>query len=252
MEGLDLEMATEFLLIAATLIELKLRRLLPEREGVELDEELELLKAHDLLLAKLLECKTFKEAAQMLEQLANRAARSVPRTVGMEERFLNLTPDPLAGLKPVALRDAFLRVLERASAPAPVPGVRLDHVTPIRLTVAEIVGELARVMPIRGAATFRASSRRPWSSGSTSSCTSSPYSSCTSRGGSTSTARELGDLTVRWRPDGPDGPDEGSADPLAWVDLPGDTDLAFDGDDAADHVSVSAGPSLDDVDAYEG
>ncbi len=63
MEALDLEVATEFVLIAATLIELKCRRLLPGRDDVDLDEELAVWEERDLLLARLLECKTFKDAA---------------------------------------------------------------------------------------------------------------------------------------------------------------------------------------------
>ena len=85
---LDLEVATEFLLIAATLIELKTRRLLPGRDDVDLDEELALWEERDLLLARLLECKTFKDAAAALQRLAARAELSHPRTAGLEEPFL--------------------------------------------------------------------------------------------------------------------------------------------------------------------
>ena len=67
METLDLDVATEFLLIAATLVELKARRLLPGLDDLELDEELLRFEERDLLLARLLECKTFKDAAQALE-----------------------------------------------------------------------------------------------------------------------------------------------------------------------------------------
>src|SRR5947199_6362309 len=95
---LDLDVATEFLLIAATLIELKARRLLPGRDDVELDEELALWEERDLLLARLLECKTFKDAARALERLADRAELSQPRRAGMEERFVGLVPDVLAGV----------------------------------------------------------------------------------------------------------------------------------------------------------
>src|SRR5829696_3743664 len=70
LDVLDLDIATEFLLIAATLIELKSRRLLPGDEGLELDDELALWEERDLLLARLLECKTFKDAARVLARLA--------------------------------------------------------------------------------------------------------------------------------------------------------------------------------------
>ncbi|HAY70089.1 MAG TPA: segregation/condensation protein A, partial [Acidimicrobiaceae bacterium] len=73
MDTLELEVATEFLLIAATLVELKSRRLLPDPPGSDLDEELALWEERDLLLARLLECKTFKDAAQSLQVLSAEA-----------------------------------------------------------------------------------------------------------------------------------------------------------------------------------
>ena len=98
MERLDLDVATEFLLIAATLVELKARRLLPSGEDVELDEELLRFEERDLLLARLLECKTFKDASKVLERRLRQAARSMPRTAGPEEPFRSLAPDPLASV----------------------------------------------------------------------------------------------------------------------------------------------------------
>src|SRR4051794_22960240 len=71
MENLDLEVATEFLLIAATLVELKTRRLLPEDAQIDLDDEFSLWEERDLLLARLVECKTFKDAARLLAGLAD-------------------------------------------------------------------------------------------------------------------------------------------------------------------------------------
>ena len=67
--GVDLELATEFLLIAATLVELKTRRLLPDRTDGDLDEEFGLWEERDLLLSRLLECKTFKTAASIFRQI---------------------------------------------------------------------------------------------------------------------------------------------------------------------------------------
>ena len=151
MEGLDLDVATEFLLIAATLVELKARRLLPDEDGIDLDDELALWEERDLLLARLLECKTFKDAAVVLRRIELEASRSVPRLAGMEERFADLAPDLLAGLTVDSLRDAFLR----ASAPKPVPRVHMDHVAPIRLSVAEAVEELVDELPRVGRIGFR-------------------------------------------------------------------------------------------------
>lgn len=151
LEQLDLDVATEFLLIAATLIELKTRRLLPGRDGIDLDEELGLWEERDLLIARLIECKTFKDAGVAIERLAARAARSLPRTAGMEERFLSLVPDVLAGVTPVRLHGAFVR----ACTPRPVARVDLDHVAPIRLSVTDAVDALVRDLPRAGSGTFR-------------------------------------------------------------------------------------------------
>ena len=151
MQHLDLELATEFLLIAAILVELKTRRLLPGRDDVDMDEELALWEERDLLLARLLECKTFKDAAGELTRLAGLAARSAPRAVGLEERYLSLAPDMLAGVTPDDLRSAFLR----AVTPKPVPHVDMDHVAPIRISVADAVAELVDELPRTGRITFR-------------------------------------------------------------------------------------------------
>jgi segregation and condensation protein A len=151
MEDLDLDVATEFLLIAATLVELKAKRLLPGDDDIDLDEELALWEERDLLLARLLECKTFKDAAVALAVLAADAGRSVPRLCGPDERFAGLAPDLLAGTTPEQLRDAFLR----ATAPKPVPRVELEHVAPIRASVTDAVEELLDELPRAGVLTFR-------------------------------------------------------------------------------------------------
>jgi segregation and condensation protein A len=151
MEIFDLEIATEFLLIASTLVELKARRLLPGREDIDLDEELALWEERDLLLARLLECKTFKDVARVLAGLSDVAAKCFPRIAGLDERYSSLAPDPLEGLSPRRLRDAFLR----ATAPKPVPKVDLFHVNPIKMTVAEAVEELVDELPRAGRISFR-------------------------------------------------------------------------------------------------
>jgi segregation and condensation protein A len=147
----DLEIATEFLLIAATLVELKARRLLPGDDRLDLDDELALWEERDLLLARLLECKTFKDAARELAHLSAMAGRSMPRTSGMEDQFLDLTPDLLSGVTPAKLRAAFLR----AVTPKPVPKIDLFHVAPIRASVHEAVAELVDELPRVGRITFR-------------------------------------------------------------------------------------------------
>jgi segregation and condensation protein A len=143
MEAVDLEIATEFLLIAATLIELKSRRLLPNPEDLELDEELLRFEERDLLLARLLECKTFKDAANAITQLMRLEDRTVARSMGPEEPFRSMVPDPLERVKPVALRAAAVRALE---AP-PEPRLEADHIAPIRVSVAEAIGVVLALLP---------------------------------------------------------------------------------------------------------
>lgn len=151
LQELDLDITTEFLLIAATLVELKARRLLPGADGIDLDDELALWEERDLLLARLIECKTFKDTAAALARLSALASRSVPRRLGPEERFAELAPDLLAGVRPADLRAAFLR----ATAAKPHPRIDLDHVAPIRVSVTDAVAELAEELPRLGPVTFR-------------------------------------------------------------------------------------------------
>jgi segregation and condensation protein A len=151
MQSLDLDIATEFLLTAAVLVELKTRRLLPGRNDIDLDEELALWEERDLLIARLLECKTFKDAAHAIERLADRAGLALPRTAGIEEAFLGVAPDLLAGVTPDQLAAAF----GRAAEPKPIPHVDMEHVAPIRASVAESVADLVTKLPTLGPTTFR-------------------------------------------------------------------------------------------------
>ena len=149
---LDLDVATEFLLIAATLVELKARRLLPGLEDAELDEELLRFEERDLLLARLLECKTFKDAAAAFEARIRRAQRSVPRRAGPEEPYRFLEPDPLERVRPEALRAAALRVF---TAVPPVV-VDTEHIAPVRASVRDAVETVLRLLPESEPMSFRA------------------------------------------------------------------------------------------------
>ncbi len=151
MEGLDLEVATEFLLIAATLVELKARRLLPGLDEAELDEELPRFEERDLLLARLLECKTFKDAARALQAQMRAADQSLPRTAGPDEPFRSMAPDPLESVAPSMLLAAAMRAL----APKPSPRVDTDHVAPIRASVRDAVEAVLAVLPESTPMTFR-------------------------------------------------------------------------------------------------
>lgn len=151
MQLLDLDVATEFLLIASTLVELKTRRLLPGREDMDLDEELALWSERDLLLARLLDCKTFKDVAAVFSQLTDRASLSFPRRSGPDERFADLLPDILEGVTPARLQRAYLRVTQ----PKPPTSIDLFHVAPIRASVADALMELLETLPKLGKVTFR-------------------------------------------------------------------------------------------------
>lgn len=151
MQMLDLDVATEFLLIASTLVELKTRRLLPGRDDMDLDEELALWSERDLLLARLLDCKTFKDVAAVFSQLTERASLSFPRRSGPDERFADLLPDMLDGVTPARLQRAYLRVTQ----PKPPTSIDLFHVAPIRASVADALMEMLETLPKLGKVTFR-------------------------------------------------------------------------------------------------
>jgi segregation and condensation protein A len=141
--ALDLEVATEFLLIAAVLLELKARRLLPGSDNVDVDEELARWEERDLLLARLLECKTFKDASGAMHRLMDSAGRHWPRVTGVDERYRGLEPDLLGSVSPEQLRDAMQRLL----APRPGTQLLLDHVAPVRVSVRDAVEELVVELP---------------------------------------------------------------------------------------------------------
>ena len=151
MQRLDLETATEFLLIAATLVELKARRLLPGRDDVDLDEELSRFEQRDLLLARLLDCKTFQDAAKVLHTRLVAGGHTVSRTAGPEEPFRSMAPDPLQRVS----IDTFLGAARSALLPKPEPEVRTDHVAPIRASVRDAVETVLALLPATGPIRFR-------------------------------------------------------------------------------------------------
>jgi segregation and condensation protein A len=140
-EPYDLDTSTEFLLLAATLVELKTRYLLIEDED-EVPDELPTPEDRDLLLARLLQGRTFKEAARVLAALIRAADRCAPRRMGPEEPLASVEIDPLESVTADELRSALFRAL------APRPVVDLYHVTPIRASVSDaidrVLGALTR------------------------------------------------------------------------------------------------------------
>ena len=148
---LDLDIATSFLLIAATLVDLKARRLLPNSGDIDLDDELALWEERDMLLARLLEAKTFKDVAGVFARLADDADKTFPRVVGPDDRFDSVLPDMLEGTTLKRFQNAAIKAL----TPRPKPVVDLFHVNPIKITVADAVAELLDELPRAGKISFR-------------------------------------------------------------------------------------------------
>src|SRR6266516_2065607 len=139
MRELNLEVATEFLVVAATLLELKAARLLPSPDGEE-DEVEALLEERDLLFARLLQYRAYKHVAELFGARLAVQAGYVPRRVGGEEILRQLVPDLLSGIAPEGLA----RLAAAAFTPAAPPEVNTTHIAPPKLTVSEAVVELAR------------------------------------------------------------------------------------------------------------
>ena len=148
---IDLEDASEFLVIAAILVELKSRKLLPGPDEVEDDEELSGFDERDRLLARLYELQAYAAAADAFVTLIERSARSLPRIAGLEEQFRDAAPDLLAGMTAERLAAAYLV----AMAPRADQFLDLSHVTVEAVTVSEAVGELEESLPQLGQTTFR-------------------------------------------------------------------------------------------------
>ncbi|AFA73612.1 segregation and condensation protein A [Gordonia polyisoprenivorans VH2] len=119
---LGLEQTTEFLVVAATLLDLKAARLLPSGE-VDDPEDLALLEARDLLFARLLQYRAYKQVAALFGELEAAALQRYPRAVSLEERYADLLPEVTLGVTP----GGFAEVAAAALRPRPTPTVGLDH-----------------------------------------------------------------------------------------------------------------------------
>jgi segregation and condensation protein A len=150
METWDLGKATEFLVVAATLLDLKAARLLPAAE-VEDEEDLALLEARDLLFARLLQYRAYKLAAAYLGELERAQARRHGRAVELEPRFAELLPEVVIGLTP----HQFAALAAQAMVPKPVPVVSTEHLYVPQVSVREQMAILRDRLRRTGAATFR-------------------------------------------------------------------------------------------------
>jgi segregation and condensation protein A len=148
----DLEQTTSFLLVASTLLDLKAARLLPQGD-VEDEEDLALLEARDLLFARLLQYRAFKQVASILDQRMAGEARRHPRSVGLEERFSTLLPEVLIGLG----LEEFAGLAARALEPKPEPeGIGLAHIHAPAVSVREQATVVMGRLKGSGTLTFRA------------------------------------------------------------------------------------------------
>jgi segregation and condensation protein A len=145
----DLDEASEFLVVAATLLDLKVARLLPSAEVDE--EDLALLEARDLLLARLLQYRAYKQVAGIFAEQMASAGRRFPRLVGLEPQFLALLPEVELGVDAAGLA----QLAARASMPRPIPLVDVAHIHAPVVSVREQAIILAGRLREVGAATFR-------------------------------------------------------------------------------------------------
>ncbi len=144
MRTLDLEVTSEFLLIAATLIQLKIRQLLPNDSELELDEELELMEERDRLLSRLLMCVTFKDVAAVLSARLESSNRYVPRSGGIDQKIVTAPPDVELGVDGEYLRFLASRVFAAQVAEPDLDHLELDlpsvqaAIDELRVRVAEL------------------------------------------------------------------------------------------------------------------
>jgi segregation and condensation protein A len=142
---LELEETTAFLVIAATLLDLKAARLLPSGQ-VNDAEDLALLEVRDLLFARLLQYRAFKHVAQMFAELEAAALRSYPRAVSLEDRFADLMPEVMLGVD----AERFAHIAAAAFTPRPVPTVALEHLHELMVSVPEQAQQLLALLEARG------------------------------------------------------------------------------------------------------
>jgi segregation and condensation protein A len=142
---LDLDETTAFLVVAATLLDLKAARLLPSGQ-VDDEEDLALLEVRDLLFARLLQYRAFKHVAQIFAELEANALRSYPRAVSLEDRFTSLLPEVMLGVD----AERFAQIAAVAFTPRPVPMVATGHLHELRVSVPEQAKRLLAMLEARG------------------------------------------------------------------------------------------------------
>ncbi|MFE9806697.1 segregation/condensation protein A [Streptomyces sp. NPDC005227] len=146
----DLDQTTEFLVVAATLLDLKAARLLPTAE-VEDEADLALLEARDLLFARLLQYRAYKQIADIFNARLDEEARRYPRTVGLEAHHAALLPEVVISIGP----EGFAKLAVKAMQPKPRPQVYIDHIHAPLVSVQEQAGIVVARLRELGEASFR-------------------------------------------------------------------------------------------------
>ena len=142
---MELEETTAFLVIAATLLDLKAARLLPAGQ-VDDEEDLALLEVRDLLFARLLQYRAFKHVAEMFAELEATALRTYPRAVSLEDPFFELLPEVMLGVD----AERFAQIAAIAFTPRPVPTVAVGHLHEETVSVPEQATKLLAILQARG------------------------------------------------------------------------------------------------------
>jgi segregation and condensation protein A len=145
----SLDETTEFLVIAATLLDLKAARLLPAAE-VEDEDDLALLEARDLIFARLLQYRAYKQVAALFSELEAAALRRYPRSVALEDRFAQLLPEVMIGVDPAT----FAQIAAVVFRPKPPPTISLAHLHVAKVSVRAHAAMLRIRLAEAGSATF--------------------------------------------------------------------------------------------------
>jgi segregation and condensation protein A len=146
----DLDETTEFLVVAATLLDLKAARLLPAAE-VEDEADLALLEARDLLFARLLQYRAYKQIAEIFNGRLEAEARRYPRTVGLEPHHAELLPEVVISIGP----EGFAKLAVKAMQPRPKPQVYVEHIHAPLVSVQEQAQIVVARLRELGEASFR-------------------------------------------------------------------------------------------------
>lgn len=146
----DLDQTTEFLVVAATLLDLKAARLLPSAE-VEDEADLALLEARDLLFARLLQYRAYKRIADIFSERLEEEARRYPRTVGLEAHHAELLPEVVISIG----AEGFARIAVKAMQPRAKPQVYVDHIHAPLVSVQEQAGVVVARLRERGELSFQ-------------------------------------------------------------------------------------------------